>query len=60
VKLAEAMKGLPKPKKMKPADFKEEVRRSLEEEVQRGRAVMAASGTVEMCEGCGALLYAGE
>jgi predicted nucleic acid-binding Zn-ribbon protein len=24
------------------------------------RAVMAASGTVEMCEGCGALLYAGE
>ena len=24
------------------------------------RAVMAASGTIEMCEGCGALLYAGE
>ena len=24
------------------------------------RAVMFASGTVEMCEGCGALLYAGE
>jgi len=24
------------------------------------RAAMAASGTVEMCEGCGALLYAGE
>ena len=24
------------------------------------RSVMAASGTVEMCEGCGALLYAGE
>jgi predicted nucleic acid-binding Zn-ribbon protein len=24
------------------------------------RAVMAASGTIEMCEGCGALLYAAE
>jgi predicted nucleic acid-binding Zn-ribbon protein len=24
------------------------------------RAQMAASGSVEMCEGCGALLYAGE
>ena len=24
------------------------------------RAAMAASGTIEMCEGCGALLYAGE
>jgi uncharacterized protein len=24
------------------------------------RAAMAASGSVEMCEGCGALLYAGE
>jgi hypothetical protein len=44
LKLADAVKGLARPKKVKPADFKEEVRRALEEEVRQGRAFAASSG----------------
>lgn len=44
LKLADAVKGLPRPKKVKPADFKDEARRALEEEVRHGRAYATASG----------------
>jgi hypothetical protein len=38
LKLAEVAKGLPKPRKLKAADFQEGIRKVLEEEVQLGRA----------------------
>ncbi len=44
LKLAEVTKGLPKPKKVKAADFQEDVRRLINEEVRLGQAFRYPSG----------------
>jgi hypothetical protein len=44
LKLAEVVKGLPRPKKVNAADFKEEVRKALEEAVQQNRLFATGSG----------------
>lgn len=44
LKLAEVVKGLPKPRKMKPADFRNEVELILGEQVRLGQVFVSSSG----------------
>jgi hypothetical protein len=44
LKLAEVVKGLPKPRKTKPADFRNQVRLVLDEQVRLGQVFISPSG----------------